>query len=468
MNRTKKRFDVIVIGGGVKGTAIARDAVGRGLRVLLCEQDDLGSSCVKSFAKRGLAERYNPRPLGKTEARKASRELEILRRVTPHLWRSAQETARLDNSRALGFMGRISRQGPAIPQSPPIQSVFNDHRYVMLCARDAADRGASILPRTRILNATRTELGWSVNIQPVDSAEVEGVTAKIIVDTAGTFDVFSEFQQMVSDPGIPRDAMFAAVAILRDPRTRRNSFTTSESGHGHFSINYDLGYRLIGCVASRTQLQQSEFPPDLRAELLNRADTVSEDGLRQSDVLWFRQTAFTAPSEAALKQEPGFGDYTIEVKTNTGNYPVLRVKGGSVSVARKLAEEVVAEMATYTTMIGRKWTRTTPLPGGDFQIDLRDALVSQLQSQYPFLSLKQSKRLFENYGTEASSILNGASQRADLGQDFGAGLFEAEVRWLLKNEWAKTAEDIVWRRTLLGLQMTSAEVSKLQNWISAH
>ncbi|MCP5087350.1 MAG: FAD-dependent oxidoreductase [Rhodobacteraceae bacterium] len=460
----KRPFDVIVIGGGVKGTAIARDAVGRGLRVLLCEQDDLGSSCVKSFAKRGLAERYAPQPIGRVEARKASRELEILRRVTPHLWRPAQEKARIDSSRALGLFERITRQKPTSHlTNAPLQSAFNDHRYVMLCARDAADRGAYILPRTRILNAVRSQHGWSVNFQPVDGKEVASVTAKIIVDTAGTFDVFSESQQMISDPGIPRKAMFAAVAIVRDSAIRKNTFDTGTTGNNYFSIDHDDDHRLIGCVTL-----SKNHPIDLREELLTWASDSIEQDLQVPDIIWFRQTGFTAPCDEALKQVPGFGDYTIEVKTNTGAFPVLRVKGGSVSVARKLAEDVVGEMAPYTNMIGKKWTRTAPLPGGDFQIDLREALVEQLQSQYPFLDAAHSKRLFENYGTEAATILNGAVNCDDLGRDFGAGLFEAEVRWLLDNEWARTAEDIVWRRTHLGLQMTPAEVSDLQNWIVRH
>ena len=157
-------------------------------------------------------------------------------------------------------------------------------------------------------------------------------------------------------------------------------------------------------------------------------------------------------------------DYEIKTREIDGT-PLINIFGGKITTYRKLSEEVVAELAPYTSMINKPWTHHAHLPGGDFALAQKDEMIAQFRWDFPFLDEMQVHRMFKAYGTQATEMLKGVTSVKQMGKAFGAGLTEIEVNWLMDHEWAQTAEDIVWRRTKLGLRLTKRQITTLDTWM---
>jgi len=450
----KSSFDVVVIGGGVKGSAIARDAVGRGLRVLVCEQADLGSSCVKSLARLGLASFYPEKDFSPEEARKAAQEWEILRRISPHL---SPVLATRKNKGIQSLIRRLRRQvSPNAVLDTPLRTVLSGHRFVMASLRDAAERGAVVLPRTRFISAQRKDEYWSVAIAADPAGVTELLTARILVDTTGGASLPSGLKEGIAGPCSKLCGTLAIVQDIGDGLTSEIEETINDR---FFSVPLEQGCRLLGLLS----IEENERT---LAVLLERARSVCSDDFEPETVLWHGQTVMTG-HELPKGPVQELDNYSIHIETDNGRLPLFQINGGAVSAARRLAEDTVAEMAPYAKMIGKQWTHTSTLPGGDFQPALREALMAKLRVDYPFLTAKNVARLFDTYGTDCAQMMGNASCEADLGPRFGEELFGVEVDWLVEKEWAKTAEDIVWRRTRLGQDMTAQQVIALDEWMTS-
>ena len=449
-------FDVVIIGGGVKGSAIARDAVGRGLRVLLCEQGDLGSSCVKSLARLGLEAFQAPKVCSQKEAREAEQEWDILRRISPHLTKARANHQPHHGIKAILGRFRISQTAP-LTLDVPLQTILSEHRFVMLNLRDAAERGAVILPRTQFQSAERRANRWFVSIRTGSDQIAEMLTSKILVDTTSGRSLPSGLLvgNAVSDAVISGN-----LAIVKTLQDDPKPVLEDSEGIRFFSVPLEAGCQLIG------QLREGSEAGKL-ADLIDQAKRLCDGALDLENLLWQGQTMIP---NSGLAENPtqSFDDFHIHIQTDEGRLPLFQVTGETVSAARRLAEETVAEMAPFANMIGKQWTSTTTLPGGDFQPDLRNTLVAQLRADFPFLSARNVERLFDTYGTDCSQLLGDAKTEADLGQRFGEELYAAEVRWLVENEWARTAGDIVWRRTRLGQRMTVQQIKMLDLWLASN
>ncbi|MBV1864016.1 MAG: FAD-dependent oxidoreductase [Rhodobacteraceae bacterium] len=449
-------FDVVIIGGGVKGSAIARDAVGRGLRVLLCEQGDLGSSCVKNLARLGLEAFQAPKVCSLKEAREAVQEWSILRRISPHLAKARTNQEQSHWIKAI--LGRFrATQTAKVAPDVPLLTILSGHRFVMLNLRDAADRGAVILPRTQFQSAERRANRWFVSIRTGCDQIAEMLTSRILVDTTGGRSLPNG---LLAGNAVSDAVISGTLAIVKTLGDDPNQVLEVREGTRFFSVPLETGCQLIG------QLRDGPEAGRL-ADLTDQAKRLCGGELDLENLLWQGQT--TIPS-SGLAESPtrGGDDFHIHIQTDEGHLPLFQITGGTVSGARRLAEDTVAEMAPYANMIGKKWTGTTTLPGGDFQPNLRDTLVAQLQADYAFLSAQNVERLFDTYGTDCNRLLGDAKSEADLGQRFSEELYATEVRWLVQNEWARTAGDIVWRRTRLGQRMTGQQIRMLDLWLAGN
>lgn len=488
-------FDLLVIGGGVNGCAIARDAAGRGLSVMLVEQGDLAQATSSASTKLfhgGLRylEYYEFRLV-----RESLIERETLLRAMPHI----SHPLRFVLPRHAGLRpawllrlglfiydhlgGReilpptrtldLASDPAGAPLKPTFRKAFeysdcwvDDARLVVLNACDAADRGAEIRTRVRFERAVRAGDGWDATIR--GGAGLETVSARAIVNAAGPW---------VGD--VIRDG-FAATAA-GDARLVRGSHIVTRRLFAHdrayifqqrdgrivFAIPYEGDFTLIG-----TTDIEHDGPPgaaacsaEERDYLLAAVSDYFAAPVRASDVVWSYSGVRPLFDDGATSASAATRDYVLKVREEAGRAPVLDIFGGKITTHRRLAEAALEKLRPWFPRLPAAWTAGVPLPGGGFAWDAGPALAADLRAAHPFLDAAWAARLVRLYGTEAATLLAGARTAADLGEDFGATLTEREILWLRDREWARTAEDILWRRTKLGLRLTPAQAARVETYL---
>jgi glycerol-3-phosphate dehydrogenase len=495
--RVPDQVDLAVIGGGINGCAIARDAAGRGLTVLLCEQGDLAQATSSASTKLfhgGLRylEYFEFRLV-----RESLIERETLLRAMPHIsWplrfvlphRTGLRPAWLLR---LGLMiydtlgGRailpatrtldLRRDSAGLPLEAGLRRAFeysdcwvDDARLVALNARDAAARGATILTHTRFEHAAREGGRWRLRLA-TETGEPVDLSATAIVNAAGPW-----------VGGVIRDGFGGqsrhAVRLVRGSHivTRRlfdhdRAYILQQPDKRIvFAIPYEQDVTLIG-----TTDVEHEGPPESavcteaeRDYLLSAVGRYFRTPPGPDDVVWSYSGVRPLYDDGASSATAATRDYVLEVNEAGGATPVLDVFGGKITTHRRLAEAALAKLAHVVPTMGAAWTAGVPLPGGDFPVDGAASLAADLRQRHPFLDAAWAMRLVRTYGTEAAVMLDGAATATELGEDFGATLSEREVRWLLRHEWARTAEDILWRRTKLGLRLDPAEIARLGAWLA--
>ena len=514
---TGRVHDLFVIGGGINGCGIARDAAGRGLSVVLAEQGDLAQATSSASTKLfhgGLRylEYFEFRLV-----REALEERETLLAAMPHIswpmrfvlplspgmrFDAATPAARL-LARLMPWMkgrrpawmirlglflydhmgGRrilpgtraldLARDPAGRALKPGFRRAFEysdcwveDSRLVVLNACDAAARGARILTRARVTAATREPGCWRVDIRHSDGS-VESVRARALVNAAGPW---------VADllTGALGCDTQAAIRLVRGSHiiTRRlfehdrAYFFQGEDGRIVFAIPYERDFTLIG-TTDRDHAGDpaaARCTADEKAYLCAFASRYFARRVTPDDIVWSYSGVRPLYDDGASTATAATRDYVLEL--DTAGAPLLSVFGGKITTYRRLAEAAMAKLAPTFPGTGGAWTAGAPLPGGDFPVDGRPALEAALRARHPFLTPAWAGRLVRAYGTEAARILEGAATAADLGRDFGATLTEAELRWLIANEYARTAEDVVWRRTKLGLRMSGEEIAALDSWMT--
>ncbi len=509
-------FDLFVIGGGINGVGIARDAQGRGLSVCLAEMDDLAgktSSASTKLFHGGL--RY----LEFFEfglVRKALIEREVLLRAMPHIawpmrfvlpyhkdmrFEGETPTSKLLTTFMPWMKGRrpswLIRLGLAlydnlggrkilpgtktldlstIPEGKPLESKYKlayeysdcwveDSRLVVLNARDAEQRGAKILTRTKVTSAERIGDLWHVTID--DGNETKTVTARGLVNAGGPWveDIVKNTVRLNSSEGI-RLVRGSHIVTKRLFEHDKSYFFQGEDGRIIFAIPYETDFTLIGTTdAEHTELSKAPIATSEEQDyLINFANQYFIQDITRADVVWTYSGVRPLYDDGAKSATAATRDYVLSVDNNG---PVLlSVFGGKITTYRKLAENVMKKLEPY---LGGKaaWTAEAALPGGDFPVDEVDVRKSALLDKYPFLSERWATRLFRAYGTDASVMLADATSAADLGEDFGADLTTKEIRWLMTHEYAQTAEDVVWRRSKLGLRLTSDQIARIDAFMAA-
>jgi glycerol-3-phosphate dehydrogenase len=497
-----RTFDLAIIGGGVNGCGIARDAIGRGNSVFLCEMNDLASgtsSWSTKLVHGGLRylEYYEFRLV-----REALIEREILWQIAPHIIRPLRFVLphhaglRPTWLLRLGLFlydhigGRhllpptrtvdLTRDEVGKPLIPGRYTkgfeysdcFVDDARLVVLTARDAADRGAEIRTRSRVVEIRQGNGIWQVTVEDKSSGARSTIRARVLVNAGGPW----VEQVLAAGSGVNAKAKVRLVqgSHIVVPKLyahdRAYMFQNSD-GRIVFVIPYQDDFTLIGT----TDRDYEGDPAKVKAsaeEIQYLCDSVSEylaKPVRPADVVWTYAGVRPLYDDGASEAKAATREYVLELDT-PGGTPLLSIYGGKITTHRRLAEEVLEKLAPYLTGTKARegWTAKSPLPGGDMDVSAIPALTAELLRGYPFLTPAHANRLAHAYGTRAAKVLGNAKSMAELGQSFGATWTESEIKYLMSVEWACTAEDIVWRRSKLGLRLSASEIAAIDDWIAAH
>jgi glycerol-3-phosphate dehydrogenase len=509
--------DLFVIGGGINGCGIARDAVGRGLSVELAEMNDLASATSSASTKLfhgGLRylEYWEIRLV-----REALIERETLLKAMPHIswpmrfvlpyhkdmrfegdtptskvlnvlmpWMKGRRPAWLirlglfmyDNLGGRNILkGTTSLQLQGTPEGVPLQDRFEhayeysdcwieDSRLVVLNARDAQARGARINVRTKVISAAQENGMWQITLEG-QGGERRTVTARMIVNAGGPWveDVIRNTMRINSTEGV-RLVRGSHIITRKLYDHDKCYFFQGADGRIIFTIPYETDFTLIG-TTDADHIDVHETPvctPEERDYLLEFASKHLKKPVTQEDIVSTYSGVRPLYNDGASSATAATRDYVLKLDQSAGA-PVLNVFGGKITTYRKLAESALEDIVPFFNQASAAWTAGVALPGGDFPVYGVTALMEKLKMHYPFLTDRWVDRLIKAYGAEAFDLLGDAKAEADLGRNFGSNLTEREVSWMVEREFAHTAEDIIWRRSKLGLRMTSEEIIALDSWM---
>ncbi|PAU80469.1 glycerol-3-phosphate dehydrogenase [Halovibrio salipaludis] len=488
-----EKFDVVVVGGGVNGAGIAMDAAGRGLRVLLCEMNDLASATSSNSSKLihgGLRylEHYEFRLV-----REALGERESLLRNAPHImWplrfhlphRSHLRPAWLIRSglflydhlakREMLPGSRSIRFGSSDPLKPDIVKGFeysdgwaDDARLVVLAAKKAEQHGAKIMTRTKCVQADRGEREWQVTLRDRCSDDEWVISSKVIINAAGPWvsSLFGDSLGMRA-PKTIRMVKGSHIVVPRLNKDQEAYILQNEDERIVFVIPYEDEFSLVGT----TDVEYEGDPNKARISneeieyLLAIVNDHFKRQLKPEEVIWSYSGVRPLMDDEGGDAKSASRDYSFEVSQEEGLAPLISVFGGKLTTYRKLAEAATNKLCEFFPHAGTAWTKIASLPGGEFSG--HEALERELKADFPWLNEGLVRRFVRTYGTLSYSILKGCEQMGDLGRCFGGNLYAAEVDYLVEHEWAMTAEDILWRRTKQGLFASEQDVVGLEWYLS--
>lgn len=478
-------IDLLVVGGGINGAGIARDAAGRGLSVLLVEKDDLASATSSWSSKLihgGLRylEQYEFRLVAEALA-----EREVLLKVAAHLvWPARFIMPHVPELRprwmiraGLFLYDHLSRR-TSLPGShavrldaPPYNAGLNermthgfiysdcrvdDARLVVANALDAQARGARILTRTECVSARREDGFWRARL-----STGEAVRARAVVNAAGPWvkRVLNERLGQASDDRV-RLVKGSHIMLPRLYEGEHAFILQNDDRRVVFMIPYGDLHTLVG-TTDVPQENEDEAPraTDEEVEYLCRAvNRYLKKPARPQDVVWRYSGVRPLYDDGSDDPSAVTRDYTLRVDDERGALPVLSVFGGKITTYRMLAEHALQKLAPYFPGLKPAWTDGPPLLGSDFggasRVEARDAFFQT----HPHIPEYILRGIFRRHGVQAPAVVGDG----DLGEEYGAGLTAREVRWLQDREWARSAEDVLWRRTKAGLLMTEAQRARVQ------
>ncbi len=494
-------FDIAVIGGGINGCGIARDAAGRGWSTVLFEANDLASATSSASTKLvhgGLRylEYYEFRLV-----REALMEREVLWAIAPHIvWplrfvlphhRGLRPAwllrlglflyDHLGGRRLLpATRTRRLRHDPAGRMLKPEYTLgfeysdcwVEDSRMVVLNARDAAGRGASIETRTRCTSAARVDGVWELTAQRAGQ-EPQVVRARALVNAAGPW-VAQVLQGVIRSNTAGRVRMVKGSHIVVPrlyPEDHSYIFQNADN-RIFFVIPYEQDFCLIGTTDLDYQGDPAEVhaSPEEIAYLCRGASDYLATPVTPDRVVWTYSGVRPLYDDGASKAQAATRDYTLELEAPEGGAAQLSIFGGKITTYRRLAEAALEKLAPHLPKpqgLPAGWTGRHALPGGDFATDGFEPALAALCARHPFLAEHTLRRLLRAYGTCVSEILDDATSAEALGPVIAADLTEAELRYLVRREWAQTAADVVWRRSKLGLRMSRAEIAAVDDALAA-
>lgn len=492
-----EHFDLLVIGGGINGVGIARDAAGRGCKVALVEQADLGSATSSASTKLihgGLRylELFEFRLV-----RESLRERERLLSLAPHIifpmqfvlphvaglrprWQMRLGLFLYDH---IGGRDRLPNSRSIDLDVDPFRAALRPHlhhgfaysdcwvddsRLVVLNAVDAAERGALILPRTRFVSARSEDRVWRAHCEHATYGRLE-ISSRSIVNAAGPW--VEDVLQDVPDVEIGAKIRLVKGSHIVVPRLYAgdNAFILqNHDGRVVFAIPYEQRFTLIGT----TDVSYAGDPGQVRISdgetkyLCDAVNRYFRRPITPADVWWTYAGVRPLADDDETDVSKITRDYRLELALSADRAPFLSVFGGKITTYRRLALMALAKLLPALGQRSREWTHRAPLPGGDLPNADFARFLREVTARWRFLPEELAYRLARAYGTRIERVLGEAQRLEDLGEQFGAGLTEAEVAYLRQHEWALTADDILWRRSKLGLHMTEAERRRLHSYLA--
>ncbi|WP_417580553.1 glycerol-3-phosphate dehydrogenase [Nitrincola sp.] len=493
----EKIHDLVVIGGGINGVGIAADAAGRGLSVALLEADDLASGTSSWSSKLihgGLRylEYYQFRLVKESLA-----EREVLLKMAPHLvtplrfkmphhpglrpaWMISAGLFLYDHlSKRVSLPGskRIHFSADSCLQ-PEFKIGFeysdcrvDDARLVVMNAKLAEQKGALILTRCLVTGAERDNGIWLISVTTA-KGETSTLQAKTLVNAAGPW--VSQVLKQIPDGKSQHQVRLVKGSHLVVPRIHDDPaayILQNNDGRIVFVIPYLDDYSLIGT----TDVDYAGDPrtPEIDEAEIDYLIKVTTDYFRctltREAIVWTYsgvRPLMQGEHEAHQSATKITRDYQLELDVQAGQAPLLSVYGGKLTTYRKLSESVLNKLRPYLPAMGDVWTASAILPGGEGIISPQ-AYAQELAEHYPFLDRQQARRLALTYGRQCEIWLAGATSLNDLGTRYGV-LFEREVKYLIDEEWAKSCDDIIWRRTKVGISLPKADAQSLEKFVSAY
>jgi glycerol-3-phosphate dehydrogenase len=487
-------YDIAIIGGGINGAGLARDAAGRGQRVLLVEQNDLGSGTSSASSKLihgGL--RYLQHGAFRL-VREALAEREVLLRMAPHIIRPMRFMLPPLYGLRSSLMWRLalfvydSIGGREIlprsklvdlthhPVGQPLERRFrygfeysdcwvDDARLVVLNAVDAAARGARIRTHTRCVRVDRRDR-WELVLNTRGKRDT--ATARVLVNAAGPW--ITQVAENVLRIPLKRPARLVKGShiVVRRTWTHDHGYILQTTDNRVvFALPFGPEHTLIGTTDQDFVGDVNSPAPDPR-EIVYLCDAVNRyfrDKVLPDDLVWSFSGIRALYDDGSKKPEDITRDYMLELDERYGEGPLLTVYGGKITTYRRLAEAAMGKIGHFFEALP-EWTANSYLPGGEFEWDGVDTEVSRLRRNWPFLSEEHARRLTRAYGTRADRFLKDAQSLDDLGPRFAGDLTGAEVRYLVEEEWAESADDVLWRRSKLGLRASPEDRAKLAQFIA--
>lgn len=497
-------FDILIIGGGINGCGIARDAAGRGYSTCLAEMNDLASGTSSWSTKLihgGLRylEYYEFRLV-----REALMERETLWAMAPHIVRPLRFILPHHKGLRPAWLIRLGlfiydhlggrkklpptstidliRDITGKPLKPLFSKGFeysdcwvDDARLVVLNAVDASERGADIRVRTKVVNARQVNGKWEALLENTQTGETRTITASLIINAAGPW-VDAVLTNTVGRKNQKNVRMVQGshIVVNKMYEHERCYIFQNDDNRIIFAIPYEQDYTLIGTTdrdydgdpgAVTITPQEIDYLCEAASEYFTR--NVTPD-----DIVWTYSGVRPLYDDGASAAQEATRDYTLKLDEGAeGDASLVNIFGGKITTYRKLAESMLDIVADQIGGKSGAWTEGTTLPGGDFSITDFDKMVRKVVTAYPFLTRKIAIRLMRSYGSRALTFLEGATSLEDLGEDFSgetdAGLFAREVDYLIDHEWVRDADDVLWRRSKLGIRIKDETKARLQTYIEA-
>ncbi|RYF60622.1 MAG: glycerol-3-phosphate dehydrogenase [Comamonadaceae bacterium] len=497
-------YDILVIGGGINGAGVARDAAGRGLAVALCEQQDFAgatSSASTKLIHGGLRylEYYEFRLVSE-----ALREREHLLDIAPHiawpmrfvmphvktlrprwmirlgLWLYDHIGGRISlphsESIALNKMAAPSGLRADITQGFAYSDAWvDDARLVILNLLSAQQHGATIFARTRLKAAVRRGDVWECTLENTADGATRTVQTRTLVNTAGPWVAAMDSMLNAAQGAGGERTKRSAVKLVRGSHlVVRRQF---EGEHAYilqnddkrivFMIPYENDYTLIGTtdVPQENMAGGAQVSAEEEAYMLRAANAYLATPVTVDDIVWRYSGVRPLFDDESDNPSAVTRDYTL-VLNDAQNLPCVSVYGGKITTYRRLAESVLEKLAPWLKGNRGSWTNKEALPGGAFKRGERAQEIQRLQADYPGMDPRFLNRLFSRHGLRCRDLLGNAQRMQDLGREFGGGLTQREAEFLIQHEWARAADDVLWRRTKCGLHMTEQQREEFATWFN--
>ncbi len=490
-------YDLVVIGGGINGAGIARDASGRGLSVMLCEKDDLAqhtSSASTKLIHGGLRylEHYDF-----LLVRHALQEREVLLDAAPHiiwplrfilphhhalrprwlirlglfLYDYIGGRKKLPRSHSVNLKTHPSGQSlkPQFTHGFEYSDCWvQDARLVVLNAMDAAARGCEVRVRTEVTDLVRDQGYWTVHLRNNNTQQRSSVTARVVVNASGPWVVKTLALDEAHDSRYSTRLVKGSHVVV--PKLFDHPYTyifQNADNRIIFAVPYEQHYTLLGT----TDMEVDDEPGAVSIDqseidyICNSASEYFAKDVRPEEVVWTYSGVRPLYDDDSSNASKVTRDYKLDLDTRK-EAPVLSVYGGKITTYRKLADDAMKLLATHLPITPDDWTRHEPLPGGDMPDADFDAYLDSAKAQYPWMDSSVLLDYVRNYGTKVNVLLKGRSSTEQLGLLFGTQLYQAEVDYLVEHEWAQTVDDIVWRRSKKGLGMSDSDLASLQEYLT--